>query len=419
MSSMVAMVVRLLVLSGIGQVEPARMAPAHPSPPSFLSAAVVAREPMTLMSSVVAERLEVFDRPNEPAYVMATLETGDPVRVRKVLQQGWTVIDPPPMAIGWVPRIALKLDDANRRGESLDDPAGSQIGLPTEATIIGAEVVIRSGQLRAQMPGPPWMRLHEGDRVRLVDCKPLTVGVGKKANVWVAIVPPDGARCYVRTDGIQEDRLAIPTAAERLVSNQVSQDDPIDTEPALSEKIPADVAAEIRRIDAMHHTILASQPIEQWRFDSVRAGYQSILKRAGDNHTVEEGLRDRLTRVTRLEQASKAARTIQKTLEDSRRRDTQVAQIQNRLAVIDRSHTRTYNAIGFVQPSSRVIDGRKLHALIGSNGSTLAYLDIPLGVDVNSLETRRVGVLGVTHYNQELGTRLITVRDLEMLESRR
>ena len=169
----------------------------------------------------------------------------------------------------------------------------------------------------------------------------------------------------------------------------------------------------------MHDAILRGQPIEQWRFETVRAGYQAVLKRSGDNPVVEEALRDRLARVTRHEQAARAARTIQTTLAASRRRDTQVAQMSQRLATADRARTRTYNAIGFVQPSSREVDGRKVHALIGSNGSTIAYLDIPPGIDITALGVRRVGVLGVTHFNQDLGARLITVRDLDAIESKR
>ena len=66
-----------------------------------------------------------------------------------------------------------------------------------------------------------------------------------------------------------------------------------------------------------------------------------------------------------------------------------------------------------------MIDGRKLHALIGPDGKTIAYLDIPPGLDVESLGSRRVGVRGAVHYNQDLGTRLITVRDLEPVGTRR
>jgi hypothetical protein len=404
-SSMVAIVLRLIVLSGIGLAEPGQAAPAHPSPSS---------PAMT----VTAESLEVFDRADERAYPIDTLKRGDRVSVRETLPEGWTAIDPSPMAIGWVPRTALDLGDQPGAAELARGPAGSGAGLPAIARVVGAQVVVRSGRLRAKIPGPPWSRLPSGTMVRLVDRPPLSVGRGDKATLWLAIVPPEGSLCFVRTDGIKAVSPPVPPVTERLATYLVAQDNRAGADQDLSNGVPADVAAEIRRIDAMHRAILAGQPIDQWRFDNVRAGYQSILKRAGDNRAVEEALRDRLARITRHEQAAKAARTIQKTLAESRRRDAQVAGIQKRLAAIDGSHTHTYNAIGFIQPSSRVVEGRKLHALIGSNGSTLAYLDIPPGIDVDSLETRRVGVIGVTHYNQDLGTRLITVRDVETLESR-
>ena len=57
----------------------------------------------------------------------------------------------------------------------------------------------------------------------------------------------------------------------------------------------------------MHRAILTGQAIDQWRFDTVRADYQAILKRSGDNPAVEEALRIRLIRVTRHEQAAAAA----------------------------------------------------------------------------------------------------------------
>ncbi len=414
---MVAFVLRLVLLTGIWLAEPGQVAPTRPSPPSPRTIAFHDQAPV--MTTVVSEHLDVFDQPDAKGYVMGTLNQGDRVRVRKTLRAGWAAIDPPPMAIGWVQRRALDLGDEPGAADPTRDLAGSRASLPSTARIIGTQVVVRSGHLRARLPGPPWTQLRRGTLVRLVDRPPLSVGRGNTATTWLAIVPPDGSLCFIRSEGINEVKPPTPAVSERLAGYLVAEDDRAGAEKALTDAVPADVAAEIRRIDAMHHTILASQPIEQWRFDTVRAGYQTVLKRAGDNLAVEEALRDRLTRVTRHEQAAQAARTIQKTLAESRQRDLQVAQIQRRLVAIERSRTRTYSAIGFVQPSSRVVDGRKLHALIGSNGSTLAYLDIPPGIDLNSLGARRVGVLGVTHYNQDLGTRLITVRDLETLESRR
>jgi hypothetical protein len=57
--------------------------------------------------------------------------------------------------------------------------------------------------------------------------------------------------------------------------------------------------------------------------------------------------------------------------------------------------------------------------LIGSDGSTLAYLDIPPGLDIDPLLAQRVGVRGDPHFNEDLGTRLITVRDVETMDPRR
>jgi hypothetical protein len=183
--------------------------------------------------------------------------------------------------------------------------------------------------------------------------------------------------------------------------------------------LPAAVAAEMDRVDAMDRAIVTAEPILQWRFESVRAGYQAILRRAGDNPAVEAALRDRLARVTRHEQAAQAARTIETILARSQQRDAEVAGVRQRLAAAQRTHARAYSAMGLVQPSSRMVEGRKLHALIGADGATLAYLDIPPGVDLDPLLSRRVGVRGASHYNPDLGARLITVRDLEALESRR
>lgn len=89
------------------------------------------------------------------------------------------------------------------------------------------------------------------------------------------------------------------------------------------------------------------------------------------------------------------------------------------LARIDRVGRRGYDLEGYIQPSSRRSDGHKLFALIGGEGKTIAYLDIPPGLDPDPYLSQRVGVRGQSRFNKDLGTRLITVRDLEALESRR
>src|SRR5262249_18609607 len=71
-----------------------------------------------------------------------------------------------------------------------------------------------------------------------------------------------------------------------------------------SAHISPATAAEIQDVEAMQRAILDNQPIQNWRFETVRAGYLSILKRVGQNPDVEEAIRLRLARVSQHEQAA-------------------------------------------------------------------------------------------------------------------
>jgi hypothetical protein len=414
MSSMVAWPLRLMMLSGIflAQAGQVRAGGAPRSTP----AAVDGDDGPSVGTEVIAEHLVVHDHANETSYSTGTLERGDSVRVRTWSEGGWAVIDPPSSTIGWIDRASLDLGDQAGDGDRHRLDPGS--GPPARARVAVPRAVVRSGHLKARMPGTPWVELPRGATVQLVDRPPVSIGRGAGATLWYAVVPPADAACYVRAEGLRQPPRR-QGVSEVLASYMVPVgEDPKAPGPA-SETLPPGAMAEIGRVDAMHRSILAEQPIEQWRLDAVRSDYQTILKRWGDNRAVEEALRLRLARVTRHEQAAAAAREFQEVLARSRRRDAQVAQLQQRLAAVDGQRTLTYRAIGLVQPSSRVVDGRKLFSLIGADGKTIAYLDIPPGLDVEALGTRRVGVRGAVHYNQDLGTRLITVRDLEPVGTRR
>ena len=45
-----------------------------------------------------------------------------------------------------------------------------------------------------------------------------------------------------------------------------------------------------------------------------------------------------------------------------------------------------------MQSSAQKVDGRKVFALVGKNGGTVAYLDFPPGLDPNPVLARKVGV---------------------------
>ena len=75
--------------------------------------------------------------------------------------------------------------------------------------------------------------------------------------------------------------------------------------------------------------------------------------------------------------------------------------------------------MGLIQASSRKVGGQKVFALIGRDGATQAYLDIPPGIDVKGLRTHRVGVRGAVHYDETLRSRVINVREVEALDAAR
>jgi hypothetical protein len=212
-----------------------------------------------------------------------------------------------------------------------------------------------------------------------------------------------------------------PTADSQPQSPYIAASYLAGDKETIAENLPPAIATEIKSIDAACRAIETGGPIERWRFDSIRARYQAVLKSSSGDPAVKEAIRVRQARLEKLEQAAKSAATIQKILAQSHRRDREVIALKRRLdrSPADRSRSRTYEAVGLLQPSAQVLDGRKLFVLIGQTGGTVAFLDIPPGLDANPSLARKVGVRGVAHYNEDLHSRLITVRNLEQIEATR
>jgi hypothetical protein len=340
-------------------------------------------------AEVSAAALEVFDEPDERSYSSGRLRRGDRVTVRDADRAGWIAIDPPADAFDWVERGALGPEEPGRR-----------------ARVVASGAVARSGRLGARMPGPPRAELREGSLIRLADLPPLVVGAGPSATTWLAIVPPPGEVRHVRVQGVRwVAEPPSPVAETRASFNPPSS-------PA--DPLPNDVATAIARIEAIHRAELRA-PVETWQMGPIRARYQALLKTVTDPASAK-AVHDRLERVARHEEIAEAAREIQTILERSRRRDDELARVRKRLAAAHRPERRPFDAEGLVQSSSRQVEGKRVLALIGPEGTTLAYLDVPDGLDARPLLAQRVGVRGDVHYNEHLRASLITVRSVEPLE---
>ena len=351
-------------------------------------------------AEITAEDLEVFDEPDEASFVTGTLKRGDHVGVRGAVVGGWLSIDPPPMTICWIARSAI---DPDADAEGTDGRVIDSARPGTSAEVLPPGAVIRFGHPQARMPGPPRGRVSAGTIVRLARRPPLEIGQGRAARVWYAIEPPPDQCCYIRADLTRPVAAMQPPAAETQPALVAARYAPPGAEPPRLANLPAGVASEIEKLEATEQTILALHPIEEWRFDPVRSRFQALLKAAGDNPAVEEAIRTRLARVTHYEQAAQAARQIQAILAVSHGRDREVVAVRRRIAAAGRSRARAFQVVGYMQPCSQSVEGRKLYVLISNNGSTLAYLDIPPGLDPDPLLASRVGVRGVAHYNEDLG----------------
>ena len=342
---------------------------------------------------IIVDDLEVMVEPSDSAYSTGTLRRGDRVIVLSS-RSGWTTIRPPSGTFDWVNASQVR-----------EQPDGSCVVTANPAGV-------RFAADSAKMPGPPSGTLEKRTVVRLLDHPDLKVGRGENAQLWRAIEPRADEVRYLRVDGLSRPPPSKPTAPpaddrpERLVSFRPEAADP---------DLPAEVGAELASIASTTRSIKAGS-LERWELGPVRSRYESLLRQFGDNASVKAAVQPRLDQVARDIELAQTARRFAQLLETGEERDVEVAQLQRSLTSARSRTERKYDAQGFLQASSRRSQGQKVLALIGPEGRPISYLSIPPGVPVSRYLAKKVGVRGIVHFDEELGARLISVRDLEVIE---
>jgi hypothetical protein len=71
-----------------------------------------------------------------------------------------------------------------------------------------------------------------------------------------------------------------------------------------------------------------------------------------------------------------------------------------------------YDAVGMLQPSSKLVDGKQVYSLVGENGTPTAYLSVRPGIRAERYLSSLVGVRGQVQYDSYLRNRVIDVEDL-------
>jgi len=353
-------------------------------------------------AEVIVAALDVFDEPDDGSTASMQLRQGDRVTVRDAEHSGWLAIEPPPGSFCWIEQTSL--GTANQQGR---------------ARVVAQSALIRSGHPQAKMPGLPRVELARGTVVRALNRAPMTIGQGRDRRTWRAIAPPPGDVRHIHASGVRLDPKpeTKPETTTDLRPAPAAEMRTAYSPPQAESPLSPEVAAAITQIDTTHRAILRG-PIEQWRLEEVRQRYEALLKSVTDS-TSGNAIRGRLDEVARHEAIASDARQIETLLARTRRRDGIVALNERRLADAQMPRTRPYNIVGLIQASSRKIGGQKVFALIGRDGATQAYLDIPPGIDVKGLMTHRVGVRGAVHYDEALRARVISVREVEALDAER
>jgi hypothetical protein len=335
---------------------------------------------------VVAASLSAFVAPEASSVAPERLHRGDRVTViDSNARSGWLTIQPPAGAFSWVEGSAVQTD-----------PTG-------QARVIAARASVRVGVPKARLPGPPRAELERGATVRLLDRPPLIVG----ATTWLAIEPTAGEVRYVRGESVRIERSEPPRETAAAYR-------PDDAPAASIPGLPPALAAEVSQIEAEHRAAL-SESVENWRLDGVRKRYELLLKSLTDSAQVS-AINDRIAHVASQQEAARAAKLFLTLLARSRHRDHEVDGVRRGLAEAERPRRRPYAAEGMVQATSKQVEGRRVYVMIGSEGTPVAYLDVPPGLDPRPVLAKRAGVRGSVHYNEALGARLIAVKDLEPLE---
>jgi hypothetical protein len=382
---------------------------------SMLAGAPLAQqpEPGPVQAVVVADVLDVYAEPDEAAFATLRLRRGERVTVVDERGDGWLGIEPPAGSVSWVDHAAL-------------EPAGGG-----ETRVEAEQAVVRAGNPKARMPGPPVATLVNGEVVRLADYPALTLVQGRTRRTWQAIEPTAGEVRYVRQDGVEltgasaqareeVESEAPPNRPRRMsrVSRTLGAVDPgllvvgsTGGEPTLSPQL----AATLNHVETTHRAALR-MPVDEWDLAGVRQQYERLLESETDA-AGRTAIRARLAQLDRQEAAAKAARSLRDLLTKSRRLDLNAARKPTGQGNSTKAEDSPFDAVGLLQRSSKQVDGQKVFALIDREGKTTAYLSVPPGLDTNPLVTRRVGIRGRTRFNEALNTYLIQVTQIEPLNS--
>jgi hypothetical protein len=281
-----------------------------------------------------------------------------------------------------------------------------------EARGTGGEVIVDALEVLDEADETSYAsaELRRGERVTIVD--------GGKPG-WLAIVPPAGSFHWVDASAIRDNK----DGTGEVVATKVTL-----RSGAAGARLPGPPRSTLEKGVKVHFadqpplTVGEGAKARTWRAIALSEGEVRYVQADGvkvDGAKTVDSQVQPAQRDLGSGDAEAAIRKFEEALDRSRAIDNQVALARQKLASSRTLTERGYDAKGLLQASSRKVEGQKVHALIGPKGVPIAYLAIPPGIAANRLLARKVGVRGEVRFNESLGTRLITVKDLDALDQPR
>jgi hypothetical protein len=290
------------------------------------------------------------------------------------------------------------------------------LGLIAPASVPGGEVVSDALEVLVEPDDSGYAsgELKRGDRVAVVP--------GASPG-WLAIVPPPDAFDWVDASAIRAD----PDGNGEVVAARAAvRSGGVGARMPGPPRAPLPKGTVVRLLDRPGLTLGEGPKVRSWRAIAPPMGEVRYVRADGVRldpiATTSPRVADAQVRPAQRRpagDANEAIRKFEEALQRSRRLDAEAARIKQKLADARTFTDRAYDAKGLLQASSRQHDGQRVHALIGPEGRPIAYLAIPPGIPAGRLLARKVGVRGDVHFDEALGNRLITVRDLDPLDKPR
>ena len=366
---------------------------------------------------VANDRLPVLVEPDEGALVASYLTPKQKVMVRREGPSGWLAIEPPPGSFSWIEKRAI---------EDLGEGRGR---------VAVSAAAVRAGRDDISLPTGPWVTLRRGADLVLLDRPPLILRQGEERRVWYAIKPPASEVRYIQAGGVvwsdpaelgpegdQNDaglRFDFVTRSSGI--GQMEPPQRLDPEfiavgPLAREVgLAPEFEAKLGRVEQSHRSELL-RPIESWNLDAIEAEYIKLLNQSSTGNE-KQAVELRLAQLRRQVHSATTARSLREMIAGSRQRDLEIYKIRDRLGKIADGAETPYDAEGLLQSSSTMLEGRKALVLINDVGKTDAYLHLPPGLRKEDYVSARVGIRGDSRYDTRLKARVITVNEIDRLDT--